>query len=87
MHAIADAIRDVTAAIQRTIDDGSRSRAIDADDLVEALLAIADRIDPPVSGEFACPGCGESDSDRLIWQDDETVRCDACGNVFDPSAR
>jgi hypothetical protein len=46
MTAIADAIRNVTAKVQRAIDDGFRSRAIDADDLVEVLLAIADKLAP-----------------------------------------
>lgn len=42
---IVDAIRHVTAIVQNAIDSGERSRAIDADDLVEVLLAIADRIE------------------------------------------
>lgn len=45
---VADAIRDVTAAMQTSLDKGQRSTRIDAWDLVEALLAIADRLDPPV---------------------------------------
>ena len=86
---MADAIREVTAAVQRAINDGYRSRAIDADDLIEVLLTIADRLDPPVPGAanevaFPCPDCGESDADRLIWQDDEFVRCDSCGTIFSP---
>ena len=47
MNEVADAIRNVTAAVQRAIDEGYRSRVIDADDLVEVLLAIADALDPP----------------------------------------
>jgi len=47
MNAVADAIRMVTAKVQQAIDEGYRSRAIDADDLVEVLLAIADELDPP----------------------------------------
>lgn len=47
-HQLADAIRNVTIAMQRAIEDGHRSRMIDADDLVEVLLAIADQLDPPV---------------------------------------
>ncbi|MDZ4779847.1 MAG: hypothetical protein SGJ19_06320 [Planctomycetia bacterium] len=46
MHELADAIRLVTAKVQREIDQGRRSRSIDADDLVEVLLAIADQLDP-----------------------------------------
>lgn len=47
-QAIADAIRHVTVAVQRAIDEGHRSRMIDAEDLVEVLLAVADQLDPPV---------------------------------------
>lgn len=68
---IADAIREVTVAVQKAIADGYRSRMIDADDLVEVLLAIADRLDPPianeVAAEFACPDCGMVDADHLVW--------------------
>lgn len=46
MHQIADAIRTVTASMQQAIDEGYRSRMIDADDLIEVLLAIADQLDP-----------------------------------------
>ena len=42
----ADAIRIVTAKVQKAIDDGEASRQIDADDLIEILLSIADKIDP-----------------------------------------
>lgn len=50
---VADAIRDVTVAMQTALDEGRRSTRIDAWDLVEALLAIADRLDPliPTSDE------------------------------------
>ena len=91
---IADAIREVTVAMQKSIDDGYRSRLIDADDLVQVLLSIADRLDPPVAESvapgFACPDCGERNPDRLLWITDELpgadkfVRCDACGTIFDP---
>ena len=92
---MADAIREVTIAMQKAIANGYRSRMIDADDLVEVLLSIADRLDPPaaesVAPEFACPVCGERNPDRLIWIADEVpgadkfVRCDACGTIFDPT--
>ena len=42
---IVDAIHEVTACVQNAIDSGRRSRMIDADDLVEVLLAIADRLE------------------------------------------
>jgi hypothetical protein len=88
-HQLADAIREVTIAMQKAIDDGHRSRMIDADDLVEILLSIADRLDPPVPETtnrvaFPCANCGEADSDRLLWQDDELVRCETCGTIYSP---
>tara|TARA_Y100000310_G_scaffold275757_2_gene292463 strand:+ start:916 stop:1110 length:195 start_codon:yes stop_codon:yes gene_type:complete len=48
INAPADAIRHVTAKMQTAIDEGHRSRHIDADDLIEILLAIADVLDPPL---------------------------------------
>ncbi|MBX3452671.1 MAG: hypothetical protein KF777_24260 [Planctomycetaceae bacterium] len=90
-HQLADVLREVTAGMQNAIADGFRSRMIDADDLVEVLLAIADRLDPPVRNEvdaaFACPECGERDSDRLVHEADDLVRCSSCGITFDPAAR
>ena len=47
MTDVADAIRQVTAKMQTAIDEGHRSSRIDAHDLIEALLAIADTLDPP----------------------------------------
>jgi hypothetical protein len=84
---VADAIRKVTAKVQRAIDDGYRSRAIDADDLVEVLLVIAEEIDPPmgtlVDAGFACPVCGERREDRLVWHED-VIRCSECGTEYVP---
>ncbi len=48
MNEIADAIRKVTAVMQRRYDEGERSSQIDIFDLIEVLLTIADEIDPPV---------------------------------------
>lgn len=87
-YQLADAIREVTVAIQKAIEDGQRSRMIEADDLVEVLLSIADRLDPPVRKQnrvaFPCVNCCESDADRLEWQDDEFVRCNSCGTIYAP---
>jgi hypothetical protein len=57
MQQIADAIRIVTAKVQSAIEDGYRSRMIDADDMVEILLAIADELDPPGAGARGCEFC------------------------------
>lgn len=85
---VADAIREVTATMQRALDAGERSARIDANDLIDLLLAIADELDPPVGGQldqrYACPGCGERDADHLHWQDDDKVLCAKCGMVFIP---
>lgn len=91
MTRIANVIREVTAAMQSAIAEGYRARMIDAEDLVEVLLAIADRLDPPVRGTanevaFPCPDCGERNSDRLEVQDGDLVHCRSCGVVFDPAA-
>lgn len=47
MNELADAIRKVTATMQNELDAGRRSNHLDANDLVDVLLAIADEIDPP----------------------------------------
>ena len=38
-----------------------------------------------VSPDAACPVCGERDADRLVWIDDDIVRCTMCGTEYDPS--
>lgn len=39
-----------------------------------------------VPPDDACPVCGERDIDRLVWIDDDTVRCTMCGTEYDPLA-
>jgi len=83
MHRIADAIRDVTVCVQQAIESGHRSRTMDADDLMEVLLSITDRLDPPLGDpepDAACPTCGTVTPMRVVWNDDELVsRCRYCG--------
>ena len=43
-------LRDLGATLQDAVESGQRSARLDAHDLVETLLAIADRLDPPVGG-------------------------------------
>ena len=90
---IADAIRSVTAKMQNTIRTGHASRMIDADDLIEALLAIAAELDPQfdspknkkVDPQSACPDCGERRADHLGRDDSgEFVRCRTCETIFVP---
>ncbi len=37
-----------------------------------------------VDESSACPECGERRIDWLVWQDDEQVRCETCGTVYEP---
>ncbi len=55
MNEVVDAIRHVTACVQNAIAEGERSRQIDADDLVEVLLAIADELETDVVMEDDVP--------------------------------
>jgi hypothetical protein len=47
-NQIVDLIREVAAAVECEVEEGNRAAQIDARDLVEVLLSIADRLDPPV---------------------------------------
>ena len=49
MYEVTDAIRKVAAAMQTELETGRRSARIDAEDVIEVLLAIADQLDPPTS--------------------------------------
>jgi Zn ribbon nucleic-acid-binding protein len=40
-----------------------------------------------VPAEDACPACGERDSDRLVWIDDDVVQCARCGATYTPGMR
>jgi hypothetical protein len=47
-HAVADALRKVAVQLEIAIDQRRRWKHLDADDLLETLLAVADELDPPV---------------------------------------
>ena len=47
-HKIADAFRNVAMRLELALDEGRRSNQIDAEDLRETLLALADELDSPV---------------------------------------
>lgn len=57
LKATAEALRKVTAAIQAELHAGRRSSRLDAHDLVDILLAVADEIDPPFGS--ASPARGQ----------------------------
>lgn len=48
---VADACRVVALRLEDAIERRRRSNRIDANDLLETLLAIADELDPPVRTE------------------------------------
>ena len=85
---IADAFRNVALRLEIALDEGRRSNQIDAEDLRETLLALADELDPPTADnvlpDAGCPQCGERDVDRLVWLDDESVQCSRCGTTYRP---
>ena len=47
-HKIADALRSVALRLEDAVEHGRRSTRIDANDLLETLLAVADELDPPL---------------------------------------
>ena len=47
LNRFVDALREIAAALDHEVEEGHRSAQINAHDLVEAFLAIADRLDPP----------------------------------------
>lgn len=51
---VADAVRQVAVKLQTAIDQGHRSARIDANDLLESLLAIADTLDPQLAEADSC---------------------------------
>ena len=77
MTQVADAIRKVTAVMQRRFDEGERSAAIDLHDLIEVLLTIADELDPPVAGARGCEYC-RADFNRT----DDEFTCPYCHAVW-----
>lgn len=46
---VADVLRLVAMRLEVAIEEGRRSARIDANDLLETLLAVADGIDPPIA--------------------------------------
>lgn len=54
-HAVADALRKVALQLEIAIDERRRSNRLDADDLLETLLAVADELDPPVPTSTPAP--------------------------------
>lgn len=47
-YRVADALRKVARRLDEQLGEGLRSWKIDAEDLLETLLAVADDLDPPL---------------------------------------
>ena len=50
-NQVADALRKVALAMQTELESGRRAGQIDAYDVADLFLAIADEIDPPLPKE------------------------------------
>jgi hypothetical protein len=46
MPEVAAALRRVTEAMHKDLDAGRRPNALDAEDLIDILLTVADELDP-----------------------------------------
>ena len=60
-HRIADALRLVAQRLEHAIESGHHSSRIDANDLLETLLAVADELDP---ARFDQQDCGNDEEAR-----------------------
>ncbi|MEX1231991.1 MAG: hypothetical protein WEB58_17230 [Planctomycetaceae bacterium] len=87
---IAAAFRHIALRFETALEEGRRSKRIDAEDLLQTLLALADELDPPVPDnvppDAGCPNCGERDVDNLVWVSDEMVQCSRCRTTYRPDA-
>lgn len=66
-HQLADAFRTVSLRLERALEEGRRSAHLDANDLCETLLSIADILDPPLGGG-AEPGPSIVDAARALLE-------------------
>lgn len=83
-HRVADALRTVALRLEQALESGHRSPRLDANDLRETLLAVADLLDAPVAA--TCPACGEYRHDELVFRPTGLVACQTCGGEFRPGA-
>lgn len=87
------ATRNCQSTPQGAIAHRVASPKIDANDLIDLLLAIADELDPLINLQvgpgYACPGCGEREADQLQCQvrDDLRFRLAVCRWPRRPASR
>ena len=61
-------------------------RASEQGDLEAALRVLrAELATPREPDAIACPDCGESNHDHLLWHEDDTLTCQTCGTRFNPA--
>ncbi|MBM4020154.1 MAG: hypothetical protein FJ288_17855 [Planctomycetes bacterium] len=95
LHEVWEKCREVERTIGRDLDglEGviqdmaaglDDPESIDVDYVRDAINAQADEL---VAEADACPSCGERCSDKLTWQDDETVKCTTCGKQYMPPTK
>ena len=95
LHEVWAKCREVERAIGRDLDglEGivqdmaaglDDAESIDVDYVRDAINAQADEL---VAEADACPGCGERNTDKLVWQDDGAVKCSTCSKQYTPPAK
>jgi len=73
-----DGIEGIIQDMAAGVDD---AESMDVDYVRDALNA---QLDDEVTEADACPGCGERNADKLVWQRDDEVRCATCGKTYRP---
>lgn len=58
-YVVADALRTVALRLELAMEEGRRSTRIDANDLLETLLSVADELDPPCGLRQAYPAADQ----------------------------
>ena len=76
-----DCLEGVIQDMAAGVDD---AESVDVDYVRDALNA---QLDDEVAETDACPGCGERNTDNLVWQDDGAVKCSTCGKRYTPPAK
>jgi len=76
-----DGLEGVIQDMAAGVDD---PESIDVDYVRDAINAQAEEL---VAEAEACPGCGERNVDKLVWQDDGAVKCTTCGKQYTPPTK
>jgi DNA-directed RNA polymerase subunit RPC12/RpoP len=77
LDCLEGVIQDMAAGVDNT-------ESIDVDYVRDALNA---QLDDEVAEGSQCPGCGERNTNNLVWQDDGAVKCSTCGKQYTPPTK